>query len=467
MFKAQHPSQVFVSVIRAFLRDGSHLVVFLRVLSWSRLLAECEIRYLVAAFVALSCVWFWSRLWAEHEIRFCGVHSCGREASCSINVVCCCSSSVCALQCWRHCYCSRCCDAMRRCLCSLLFSAILCRVAEFSLRRTWNETGWTFMRSMFSVPSGGQAKNKDCGKRKCFFAKWFMNVLAPQALTAACLAAAFYEMAKIFRKHAAACIGAWNVFLLLEGVYGAATATVGFVTFGGDCCFSGAAVAHSNVCRPAAAKEGLITLEGVLWCSVVDCSICTLLVFTDAVCWPSVIAGYSFPLFSGKILFGILEVCWRVMSSRDSVSVLHGHVLGLRIEQAKVAVTFAFLFLLEALKGFHVFVRCFCVSEAEVVVQHAAAASEYMEEQPGVCKEVSVNALQAKATARVDVPETELEETEKVKQSFLVFLRTLQGRHHVLSCCAGMLVADLYEQVADACHMPCVRFMLVHQSKIV
>ena len=89
VFKAQHPSQVFVSVIRVVVRDGSHLVVFLRVLSWSRLLAECEIRYLVAAFVALSCVWFWSRLWAEHEIRFCGVHPCGREASCSINVVCC------------------------------------------------------------------------------------------------------------------------------------------------------------------------------------------------------------------------------------------------------------------------------------------------------------------------------------------------------------------------------------------
>ena len=53
-----------------------------------------------------------------------------------------------------------------------------------------------------------------------------------------------------------------------------------------------------------------------------------------------------------------------------------------------------------------------------------------------------MNALQAKATARVDVPETsknqgygvELEETEKVKKSFPVFLRTLQGRHQVLSC---------------------------------
>ena len=111
-------------------------------------------------------------------------------------------------------------------------------------------------------------------------------------------------------------------------------------------------------------------------------------------------------------------------------------------------------------------------SENEMVQQQAEAA---MVTQSGVCKEVSVNASQAKATARVDVPETsntqgygvELEETEKVKQSFPVFLRTLQGRHHVMSCFAGMLIADLYEQVAVACHMPCERFMLVHQSKIV
>ena len=111
-------------------------------------------------------------------------------------------------------------------------------------------------------------------------------------------------------------------------------------------------------------------------------------------------------------------------------------------------------------------------SENAMVQQHTAAA---MVAQPGVCKEVSVNALQAKATARVDVPETsntqgygvELEETEKVKQRFPVFLRTPQGRHHVMSCTAGTLIADLYEQVASVCHMPCERFMLVHRSKIV
>ena len=59
---------------------------------------------------------------------------------------------------------------------------------------------------------------------------------------------------------------------------------------------------------------------------------------------------------------------------------LSGHVLGLRIEQAKVAVTFAFLFLLEAPDGFHIFVRCFFgVLRAEVVVQqHAADAFEFV-----------------------------------------------------------------------------------------
>ena len=46
-----------------------------------------------------------------------------------------------------------------------------------------------------------------------------------------------------------------------------------------------------------------------------------------------------------------------IISNMDSSGgeLLSGHVLGLRIEQAKVAVTFAFLFLLEALEGFHVF----------------------------------------------------------------------------------------------------------------
>ena len=41
-----------------------------------------------------------------------------------------------------------------------------------------------------------------------------------------------------------------------------------------------------------------------------------------------------------------------------------------------------------------------------VVQQHAAAAFEYMDEQPGVCVEVSEHASEAKTTAWVDVAET-------------------------------------------------------------
>ena len=94
--------------------------------------------------------------------------------------------------------------------------------------------------------------------------------------------------------------------------------------------------------------------------------------------------------------------------------------------------------------------------------------------------QVSARAPQAKATARVDVPGTPTvkrrgQGVELVKmnlkgreeQSFPVFLRTLQGRHHVMSCTAGMLIADLHEQVANKCHMPRDKFMLVHRSKIV
>ena len=55
----------------------------------------------------------------------------------------------------------------------------------------------------------------------------------------------------------------------------------------------------------------------------------------------------------------------------------------------------------------------------------------------------------------------------KEEKSFAVFLRTLQGRHHVMSCTAGMLLADLHEQVANKSHMPRDKFVLVHRSKIV
>ena len=93
---------------------------------------------------------------------------------------------------------------------------------------------------------------------------------------------------------------------------------------------------------------------------------------------------------------------------------------------------------------------------------------------------VSGHALQAKATARVDVPETPMASRqgqgvglvkmnlkEKEEEHFPVFLRTLQGRHHVIACTAGMLLSDLHEQVAIKCHMPCDKFLLVHRSKIV
>ena len=60
-------------------------------------------------------------------------------------------------------------------------------------------------------------------------------------------------------------------------------------------------------------------------------------------------------------------------------------------------------------------------SKVSAAAAAAAAALMYMDEQSGVCKGVSVYALQAKATARVDVPETsktqgygvEFEEQEK------------------------------------------------------
>ena len=48
-------------------------------------------------------------------------------------------------------------------------------------------------------------------------------------------------------------------------------------------------------------------------------------------------------------------------------------------------------------------------------------------------------------------------------EGFPVFLRTLQGRHHVISCTAGMLLSDLQEEEAV---MPPATFLLLHRSKI-
>ena len=58
-----------------------------------------------------------------------------------------------------------------------------------------------------------------------------MNILVPQALTAACLAAAFKEMAKIFRKHAAACISVKKLIVLSASLK-AYTTTGDFAEFG-------------------------------------------------------------------------------------------------------------------------------------------------------------------------------------------------------------------------------------------
>ena len=173
-----------------------------------------------------------------------------------------------------------------------------------------------------------------------------------------------------------------------------------------------------------------------------------------------------------------------ITSSVDSSGgeLLSGHVLGLRIEQAKVAVTFCFLVPVGGSRCDSTFLcgasacqrpRWWCSSTQQLHF-------EYMDEHPGVCVEVSEHASQAKATARVDVAETPMvnrrgQGVELVKmnlkgkeeKSFPVFLRTLQGRHHVLSCTAGMLLADLHEQVANKCHMPCDKFVLVHRSMIV
>ena len=87
---------------------------------------------------------------------------------------------------------------------------------------------------------------------------------------------------------------------------------------------------------------------------------------------------------------------------------------------------------------------------------------------------------QAKATARVDVPETPMVKRRgqgvelakmnfkgKEEQSSPVFLLAL-SRVVITSCLCtgGMLIADLHEQVAIMCHMPCDKIMLVHRSKM-
>ena len=67
----------------------------------------------------------------------------------------------------------------------------------------------------------------------------------------------------------------------------------------------------------------------------------------------------------------------------------------------------------------------------------------------GVSMGASVRAFQAKATARVDVPETPSwlitgwSMRNKKSDTFLVFLRTLRGKHCVFPCHSDMLLSEL------------------------
>ena len=165
-----------------------------------------------------------------------------------------------------------------------------------------------------SLVSGGLVKDKDSGKGICFSKKMFVETVASQALTVACLAAAILELTQVLGRQAAAS-GAYVGILLSKVVYCAAAAlskSISLVFLYCDSC-SGFGI------QGAAASVYIF--------------MCVAAALIAEAAWPSV--------------------------GRRFVSVLHGHVLGLRIEQAKVAASFDFLFLLEALDGFHVFVRCF------------------------------------------------------------------------------------------------------------
>ena len=102
-----------------------------------------------------------------------------------------------------------------------------------------------------SLVSGGLVKDKESGKGICFSRKWFMDIVASPALTAACLAAAVKEMAQVLGKQAAVCTsavidssvaaasaGAWIVFLFLEGANCAAAALMNVATSGASSCLS-------------------------------------------------------------------------------------------------------------------------------------------------------------------------------------------------------------------------------------
>ena len=335
------------------------------------------------------------------------------------------------------------------------------------------------------VGSGLAVKKKErwltLGKN-CWSAGFFD---LPQVVCAAWAAAAFafWYLEFVFEATAvAAYAGALNVFLLLEGVYGAAAATVGFITLIGIYYFSGASVAHSIVCSfwSAAAQEGSITLEGIFW-------------FVDSVCWPSV-SGCSFPFFSGIVLFGILEICWRVLSSRDYVSALHGHVLGLRfvpVCDAEMALYTRFvycLFLVQgnvcavkdvvdsafAFPGLCEFTVDALLAVASIVVCYqclvAVSSDNFGLVTTTLCHEGRGSRTafaQAKATPRVDVAETpDVEmELEKPECRFPVFVRTFFGTR-TFYVSSSMLISDFILLVSQSTAVPETSFYLTFQGSL-
>ena len=74
-----------------------------------------------------------------------------------------------------------------------------------------------------SLVSGGLVKDKDSGKGICFSKKMFVETVASQALTVACLAAAILELTQVLGRQAAAS-GAYVGIFLSKFVYCAAAA---------------------------------------------------------------------------------------------------------------------------------------------------------------------------------------------------------------------------------------------------
>ena len=90
----------------------------------------------------------------------------------------------------------------------------------------------------------------------------------------------------------------------------------------------------------------------------------------------------------------------------------------------------------------------------------------------GVPPGVSVHALQAKATARVDVPETPtlddfgMEHDEQKTTVFPVLLRTFTGKHWVLSCSSDMSFVELISLIEHKSGIPSSKFLLIKEGKI-